>query len=1103
MNLAKVSLSSLCSIFLAFGLACGGGGGSTPPPPPTPDFVLQAVSSSLSLVAGGTASLGVAAIRAGGHSDPIALTLDTPPAGITGSGTIASGAATGQLALAASASAGQQTYTLQVRGTAGSLVHTCSFTLTVTAPPVPLAISQSPLPALVNLGQTATFTVTATGPAGLSYRWQRSSDAGASWTDLSAPAGASYTTPPTTALDSGILFRAQVSAGTGSATSAGAVLVVLDGTPVITAQPQNQIVQVGDTANFSVAAAGSVSCQWRLNGTAIPGATLATLTTPALLASDDGNEYSALLANSQGQVSSRGATVSVVTAPLPPRISQQPAAVTALAGQTVSFTVKAAGSAPLTYRWRKEGLDLASAPSAATLTLPAITGAQAGRYTVVVNNAAGSATSDPAALELSLGSASIGSAGGTLVAGDLQLTVPAGSFSTSQTIQATLGGRDSDALAVSDRFTLSGLPAGYSKPLDLKLKPSGTVSGSTYLVLEADAMPGSAASGAKSRTYAAAQSSGGSLVASVPVPAATDLPYTTDALAATVALDSSGSSSLSLSMLTGWANGSSPKGYAQVYYTPGLASKYPNTDYDVKAGMDAAYDRMKGMGFVFGTEGDWPITTSIRKDIVDEGVTSLSCTYNYVVDIREDQLATTDQIRTVCGHEAFHVIQNLYDPRSRWDKGHNPDPWYWLKEASSTWIEENYAQVPGTYVPVPFKNNIGLTLGGLVTGADQASLGYAMSSLIKHLVKRPEYGEALLLNLWNGVKKAKTPYSPLKQLLAATDGVGAWWPGYVNALLGSSIYKLDTTDIANLLAPNTRRKHDLFPAYDYTVSGSFQPFSAGIFQFDTGSLTDIEANQDYLISAEDPDVTVSLYSLSPTRDRISALFYTQAAANLAWLPRSTVKDLKSTRSPLLVVLSVGNFGGDPWNQSRNATLHIRRQIATALAPLNAFVGDTVTLSGSGFGRLQGASRLNFLAYHKPDLTVEKTLVDTITDWNDTWIRFTVPNGVPASSVLLELRDAAGNLYNSQTRGLFIQIKGKLSDLKPAFGAATVTATVVNGSKPPYTYAWSVSSGDGKASISSGQGSATVTVTGIGTDYALTCLLSDSYGSPGVVAASWP
>ena len=96
-------------------------------------------------------------------------------------------------------------------------------------------------------------------------------------------------------------------------------------------------------------------------------------------------------------------TLTAIPAPVPPAITTQPTSQTVTAGETATFTVAATGDMPLTYQWKKDGVALTDGGSiggaaTATLTISYAQAADAGSYTVVVSNAAGSATSNAATL---------------------------------------------------------------------------------------------------------------------------------------------------------------------------------------------------------------------------------------------------------------------------------------------------------------------------------------------------------------------------------------------------------------------------------------------------------------------------------------------------------------------------------------------------------------------------------------------------------------------------------------------------------------------------------------------------------------------------------
>ena len=81
-----------------------------------------------------------------------------------------------------------------------------------------------------------------------------------------------------------------------------------------------------------------------------------------------------------------------------PSIATQPAGQTVTAGQTATFSVGAAGTAPLAYQWGQNGTALGGA-TAATYTTPATTLAMNGAtFEVTVTNAGGAVTSAPAVL---------------------------------------------------------------------------------------------------------------------------------------------------------------------------------------------------------------------------------------------------------------------------------------------------------------------------------------------------------------------------------------------------------------------------------------------------------------------------------------------------------------------------------------------------------------------------------------------------------------------------------------------------------------------------------------------------------------------------------
>lgn len=171
-------------------------------------------------------------------------------------------------------------------------------------------ITTHPTNQTVLQGQAATFTVTASGSAPLSYQWQRNQ------ANISGATSSSYTTPSTTLSDNGARFRCVVTNAFGNATSNEATLTV-NAPPNITGHPANQTVTQGQTATFGVSATGSppLNYQWQRNQADITGATASSYTTPSTSLSDNGAKFRCVVTNAFGNATSNEANLSVQAPP--------------------------------------------------------------------------------------------------------------------------------------------------------------------------------------------------------------------------------------------------------------------------------------------------------------------------------------------------------------------------------------------------------------------------------------------------------------------------------------------------------------------------------------------------------------------------------------------------------------------------------------------------------------------------------------------------------------------------------------------------------------------------------------------------------------------
>lgn len=200
-------------------------------------------------------------------------------------------------------------------------------------------ITQQPANQAVTAGQTATFSVAASG-SNLTYQWQRSNDNGQSFSNIGGATAASYTTAATALSDNGAMFLVRVCSAAACVDSGAATLTVTPSVtlPTFTQQPASIAVLAGQTASFTAVATGppAPSIQWyKWDGflgapvgtpcSSSGNSTSCTYTTPALALADSGAQYYAVATNSTGLrlplpaiLSGRGVSTSILAMQLGP-----------------------------------------------------------------------------------------------------------------------------------------------------------------------------------------------------------------------------------------------------------------------------------------------------------------------------------------------------------------------------------------------------------------------------------------------------------------------------------------------------------------------------------------------------------------------------------------------------------------------------------------------------------------------------------------------------------------------------------------------------------------------------------------------------------------
>lgn len=155
------------------------------------------------------------------------------------------------------------------------------------------------------------------------------------------------------------------------------------------------------TTTFTLSADASgtppLSYLWSRNGTPIMGATSRTYTKTNAATGDSG-DYSVVVTNAFGSAPSTIPVTVSVNPAVPPTITAPPAPRPTLAGGFFSFSVTVAGTAPFSYQWIRNGVDIPGA-TGATYSVAA-SASTTGDYSVRITNVVTSVTSAAATATL-------------------------------------------------------------------------------------------------------------------------------------------------------------------------------------------------------------------------------------------------------------------------------------------------------------------------------------------------------------------------------------------------------------------------------------------------------------------------------------------------------------------------------------------------------------------------------------------------------------------------------------------------------------------------------------------------------------------------------
>jgi PKD repeat protein len=249
-------------------------------------------------------------------------------------------------------------------------------------------ITAQPINQTVTEGDSAHFSITATGAPPLTYKWYRNGVVYGTQT-------ANLNLPPVSMADSNSRFFCIVSNTIGSDTSDMAVLTVGRTKPVIIIQPRTITLSEIDTGFMFIQARGTppLTYAWYKKGLIAPIGTSDTIRfiNPSRTL-DSGSQYYCVVSNSQGSTASD--TAKLLVGKIKPHIQiQPPETLTIFAGNKIIVPIAAFGSKPLTFTWKKME-DTTFSYSNDSLIIDTAVLSNSGHYFCIVKNDSGQVISD-------------------------------------------------------------------------------------------------------------------------------------------------------------------------------------------------------------------------------------------------------------------------------------------------------------------------------------------------------------------------------------------------------------------------------------------------------------------------------------------------------------------------------------------------------------------------------------------------------------------------------------------------------------------------------------------------------------------------------------
>lgn len=489
------------------------------------------------------------------------------------------------------------------------------------------------------------------------------------------------------------------------------------------------------------------------------------------------------------------------------------AAGTALTGKSITWTSEPSAVATVSTAGLVTGVTAGSAVVTATID------GRSGTATITVNQGTSQV----------IARGTIGPAGGTVSSPDVGITIPAGAFTSARSIEILMdddGTNPFGTYGAAGEFRLNGFPAGATKvaarvrftaPLDgVSLIAYGT----TVRSFDEDAPET-----LSYRMYPARDSSGW-LVTNITV-------FGRSAVTGALRSEPGVAPQISNSLLDGYLTGVKSADTVNTAHFQVVSYGAPRAELQPTLAkyaqyIEEAYNAVKLAGYSYSYRKEWPVSVAVHPFANSPGTYGFFARPGEVYPLDSEHgyfefnsLLTNKMHEwpATAIHEFFHFTQAQYVVGA--NEARELD-FKWLKEATSTWIEEKAPSSQLTFKNTFFRSYRDSIFNGF-HGNLNAKGGYGRSAIVKYVVDR--WGDDIVRAAFGAYHAGGSTTQAF--LEALPEGAATWWPEFVVAYLGSQVYSLGQDELlpasAGAIAP--------LPGWSFSALQDRKSASVRVFRF--------------------------------------------------------------------------------------------------------------------------------------------------------------------------------------------------------------------------------------------------------------------------------